>query len=310
MKPPIVDTQPASPGPLRFQLTGSQQRCFEQIMARADLFFSQPEDLNRGRIPVQTNSLLLGPTGSGKTVVARAVADALGANFMHLTYGTWIVDGAQDTNSTMRTILWQLRNTPPLVLFIDEIDKFAFGSSDGTGWNISVRNDLWMILDRALPWAVYEVKGGFITHFPKELRSAKALESMFNRKVFIIGAGTWQHLQRPKPGMGFIPGRPSPVDGEQITSKGNLPEEVLRRFNNDLLSIEYPTAKEIGDLLASDGLPTLASEVGQAIDTVQLREQMDLVGMTTLTTFKTNLLLRRRAAQRLSATEPSEIPAT
>ena len=278
-------------------LTGSQSRCMDVLTARAELFFDPPQEALNG-IPVQTNSLLLGPAGCGKTTLARTVSDTMNADFLHLSHGSWIVEGAQDSNSTVRIMLWRAAHNPRVVLFIDELDKLTLNQKAHSDWEVSLRNDLWLTLDRALSWGSWATKSDFTKHLPEAFRTAKALEHMFKTRVFIIAAGTWQSLHRPKPAVGFASQEgAAALDGEQLNRFGDLPEEMLRRFNRELVNVDYPSVAEIDDLVARDGLLRLAGEVGVAVDSQQLRLQMELVGMTALTTLKTNLLLRRRQQQ-------------
>lgn len=274
-------------------LSESQLRCAQMLCSRAELFFQPPAEARRG-IPIQTNSLIVGPAGSGKTTVARYVADSLGADFLHLSHGSWIVEGSHDSNSTIRVILWRAAHSRRLVVFFDELDKLTLSAAATSDWEVSLRNDLWLLFDRALSWGTWATKSGFASHLPAEVQTADALELMFKSRVFLVAAGTWQNLHRPVPAVGFAPLRGhGHLDGHQLNRNGGLPEEMLRRFNQELVHLEYPEIPELEEMLERDGLLQLAKEQGVAVDPAELRGQMDLVGMTALTSLKTSLLLRR-----------------
>lgn len=274
-------------------LTESQRNCVELLSARAELFFHPPEEARHG-IPIQTNSLIVGPAGSGKTTVARFVADSLGADFMHLSHGSWIVEGSHDSNSTIQIILWRAAHSQRLVVFFDELDKLTLSAAALSDWEVSLRNDLWLLFDRALSWGTWATRSGFVSHLPVEFQTAEMLEYMFKSRVFLLAAGTWQNLYRPAPVVGFVTSRgEGHLNGHQLNRNGGLPEEMLRRFNRELVHLEYPEITELEGILERDGLLQLAKEQGVVVDPAELRGQMDLVGMTALTSLKTSLLLHR-----------------
>ena len=295
--PAVVTPAPSRLGIRQMRLSHSQQKCSEKLMALAGLFFDPPAAAASG-IPIQTNALLTGPTGSGKTLTVRRVAEDLHAEFLHLTHGSWIVEGAQDGRPTGRTILQLAANTTRsgLVLFIDELDKFGFGSSALSSWDISIRSDLWMLLDRALSWEAFAAKPDFVKTLPEQFRSAAALEELFKTKVFIVAAGTWQGLFNPPASMGFASqAATSTLDAATLNRHGGLPEEVLRRFNSDLLHLDYPTLFELEKLMDLDGLLALGRELGQEVDPVAQFEQVKINGMTVLSSLKTSLLVKQRS---------------
>ena len=77
---------------------------------------------------------ILGPTASGKTTFAAALAKTLDAHFVVGSYSTWIAngDGHQgDLLKAMRTAFREARENAPSVLLIDEIDNFVQRGSQG-----------------------------------------------------------------------------------------------------------------------------------------------------------------------------------
>ncbi len=292
---PSQPAKPVGPAPGTIAESGftvSQREALSLLHERARLFYAPPPDAATG-IPVQTNSLMLGPTGCGKTTLIKCLAAQLGAHPICISHGSWIVHGAQDAHPTTRLLLWAAMHNERVVLFIDELDKF-FGSGDGSSWHNSVLNDLWLVLDRGLPWAMFAADGAFVKAVPPEYKSAEAMERLFKTRVFIVGAGTWQQQHRGTPTMGFNSAWVGEVKAENLIRNGGMPEEVLRRFNRDLIHLAYPTIEEIERLIQRDGLLALADKVDEKIEIPELHRQMDTVGMTALTSLKTRLLLKRQ----------------
>jgi hypothetical protein len=306
MPPPQLSRQRP---PQSLRLSQSQRQCAANLKALADLFFDPPPSAAHG-IPIQTNALITGPTGSGKTSLVCSVAEELRADFLHLSHGCWIVTGATEGPPTIHTILQLAANTrrSGLVLFIDELDKFALGSAALSSWDISIRSDLWTLLDRRLSWASLAAKPELVKNLPEHLRSASALEELFKTKVFIVAAGTWQGLFRPPPSMGFGAQAITPtLDATTLNRHGGLPEEVLRRFNSDLLHLEYPTVAELNTLMETDGLLALGMELGQAIDPAQMHAEMTMRGMGVLSSLKTALFKVQRELRDEPDTEPQVV---
>lgn len=85
----------------------------------------------------------------------------------------------------------------------------------------------------------------------------------------------------------------------KIIRDGGLPEEVFRRFHSEVVPLAYPDAAEIAQLLATDAdLQTACAQSGQRPDAAALRSEMELNGMSALTSFKTSALLSARRVAR------------
>lgn len=300
--PSNLKTQPKEPPLVSDKLlTASQRGVLEGLTERAELFFESVEKPTSG-IPLQTNTLLLGPTGCGKTTVVDALARQIGAECFKVSHGNWIVDGAarEAGEPTVASVVSLACRAQRVVLFIDELDKF-FQVRDGSSWHCSVLNDLWLMLDRSLNWGRLLAKTEVCQHLNAESRSTAHIESCVRRRIFIVGAGTWQSLMKPAVRIGFSGSTQddSANDILRIIRQGALPEEVLRRFNYDTLKLEYPSQRELSELLRRDtALAQALASLGEEPDAGMLREQMESIGMTALTTYKTNILLAARRSHR------------
>jgi cell division protease FtsH len=76
--------------------------------------------------------LLLGPPGSGKTLLARAIAGEAGVPFFHISGSDFVEMFVGVGASRVRDLFDTARQNRPALIFIDEID--AVGRQRGAGW--------------------------------------------------------------------------------------------------------------------------------------------------------------------------------
>ncbi|RID66211.1 hypothetical protein BRARA_D01370 [Brassica rapa] len=74
---------------------------------------------------LDTGFLLYGPPGCGKTLVAKAVANEAGANFIHIKGPELLNKYVGESELAMRTLFQRARTSSPCVLFFDEVDALT-----------------------------------------------------------------------------------------------------------------------------------------------------------------------------------------
>ena len=113
--PPASDASPTPPPP---RVAGNIRELVELPLRHPQLFKSIGVKPPRG-------ILLFGPPGSGKTLIARAVANETGA-FFFLINGPEIMSKlAGESESNLRKAFEEAEKNSPAIIFIDEIDAIA-----------------------------------------------------------------------------------------------------------------------------------------------------------------------------------------
>ncbi|ETX15865.1 ATPase AAA [Roseivivax halodurans JCM 10272] len=85
----------------------------------------RPELYERLGLPAPRGILFTGPPGSGKTLLARAVAARTQASFFHIAGPEIVSKHYGESERALREIFESARRAAPAILFIDEIDAIA-----------------------------------------------------------------------------------------------------------------------------------------------------------------------------------------
>lgn len=104
---------------------GGCRRQLAQIREMVELPIRHPELFKNIGIKPPRGILLYGPPGSGKTLIARAVANETGAFFFLINGPEIMSKMAGDSESNLRKAFAEAEKNAPAIIFIDEIDSIA-----------------------------------------------------------------------------------------------------------------------------------------------------------------------------------------
>lgn len=96
-----------------------------RVREMIELPLRYPEVFDRLGIDPPRGALLYGPPGSGKTLIARAVAHEAGVRFVNINGPEIIQQGYGESEGLLRKIFQEAQEYPATIIFIDEIDALA-----------------------------------------------------------------------------------------------------------------------------------------------------------------------------------------
>lgn len=93
-----------------------------------------PEDYKGFGMNLEVGILLYGPPGCGKTLIAKAVANEAGANFIHIKGPELLNKYVGESELAIRTLFSRARTCSPCILFFDEVDALTTKRGQEGGW--------------------------------------------------------------------------------------------------------------------------------------------------------------------------------
>ncbi|XP_058100665.1 cell division control protein 48 homolog C isoform X2 [Magnolia sinica] len=109
----------------------SLRKEFDRYIVRR---IKHPEDYEEFGVDLETGFLLYGPPGCGKTLIAKAVANEAGANFIHIKGPELLNKYVGESELAVRTIFSRARTCAPCILFFDEVDALTTKRGKEGGW--------------------------------------------------------------------------------------------------------------------------------------------------------------------------------
>ncbi|KAM0062756.1 putative AAA+ ATPase domain, ATPase, AAA-type, core, AAA ATPase, AAA+ lid domain-containing protein [Helianthus debilis subsp. tardiflorus] len=99
---------------------------------------------------LETAFLLHGPPGCGKTLIAKAVANEAGANFIHIKGPEILNKYVGESELAVRNIFSRARTCSPCIIFFDEVDALTSQRGKEGGW----------VVERVVTQLLSELDGG------------------------------------------------------------------------------------------------------------------------------------------------------
>ncbi|XP_047309095.1 cell division control protein 48 homolog C-like [Impatiens glandulifera] len=150
-----------------------------------------PDDYKVFNVDTEKGFLLYGPPGCGKTLMAKAVANEAGANFIHIKCPELLSKYVGESESAIKTIFRCARTCSPCIIFFDEVDVLTTKRGKEGGW----------VVERFLIQLLFELDGA-------DDRSGVYVIAATNRPEFIDAA----FLRPGRLGKHLHVGLPSPED--------------------------------------------------------------------------------------------------
>ena len=104
---------------------GGLSREIERVREIVELPLRYPELFIHLGVEPPKGILLYGPPGSGKTLIARAIAHAAGCRFVFVNGPEIIQQHYGESEALLRRMFEEAQNQPPTIIFLDEVDAIA-----------------------------------------------------------------------------------------------------------------------------------------------------------------------------------------
>jgi len=208
-----------------------QKSIFKRLCAygRASLYVDRK---SISTLKLRANFMLLGPTGTGKTHLAQAVARELNVPFLAVSVSDWIILGGSNRGSSVTwpnivKFVQRSKGKTGAIIFIDELDKCHHDSN----WNSFLRSEIFSLIDARVPLGIQDSDDDDLPE-----SSAREVESFLAYKTMIIGGAAFQDIweEQSAPRMGFNVDS-SVVDATELSDLARyLPRELVNRFSSEI----------------------------------------------------------------------------
>lgn len=185
---PLVITSEIIEKPeVSYQDIGGLTEQISEIRETVELSFTNRDDFKRFSIEPPKGVLLTGPPGTGKTMLAKAVAHSTNAVFLGLVASELAQKYIGEGGRLVREIFDLARKKAPAIVFIDELDAIGSKRLDGaTSGDREVQRTLMQLLSELDGFEPLEdVKIIAATNRPELLDSALLRPGRFDRIVEI-----------------------------------------------------------------------------------------------------------------------------
>jgi hypothetical protein len=219
-------------------------------------------------LPVRPRShtLLIGPSGSGKSFMARELARRLNLPLLLINVSSWVVLSAKNEPWTASTICDWLDSlgSGGGILAFDEIDKLQSESD----WKSYIRLEVHDFLDSVIPHAArmpaqpVDDSWGCATN--AELQTRAMLTARLRNRVFVLGCGAWQSAWTSNSReIGFEDEASNPEKPSRFQVLDSISPEIRQRFRDDVCWLEP---------MRADEYETVSSQIAEALTNPGMRK--------------------------------------
>ncbi|RLG37793.1 proteasome-activating nucleotidase [Methanosarcinales archaeon] len=170
-----------------YEMIGGLKEQIEEIREVVELPLSDPERFEKLGVEPPRGVLLVGPPGTGKTMLAKAVANRTSATFIRVIGSELVQKYIGEGARLVRELFELAREKAPSIVFIDEIDAIAARrDEDSTSGEREVQRTMMQLLaeiDGFDPRGDVKVIGA--TNRPDILDPALLRPGRFDRIIFI-----------------------------------------------------------------------------------------------------------------------------
>ncbi|XP_047306937.1 uncharacterized protein LOC124910346 [Impatiens glandulifera] len=124
----LADVVPPSDIGVTFDDIGALEYVKDTLKELVMLPLQRPELFNKGQLTKTCKGILLfGPPGTGKTMLAKAVATEAGANFIYVSMSNITSKSFGEAEKMVKAVFTLSRKILPSVIFVDEVDSMLGG---------------------------------------------------------------------------------------------------------------------------------------------------------------------------------------
>ena len=124
---------------LRWENVGGLEKIKETLMSVVDWPYKYPELFAAGKLAPPRGIIFSGPSGTGKTLMAKALAGETGLNFISISGPILFSKWLGESEKTLHEIFKKAKQSAPCILFFDEIDALIPKRGDFSEGGISER---------------------------------------------------------------------------------------------------------------------------------------------------------------------------